>query len=131
MILTELTTTLMESSTLDVNRPISGLGNKYLTSSQSWNQTMMFYQSKYRISNPFHRLNDESRRFSLPFPYISNSLPRTNVHINQMNIPKIVCTRSSPNDGSNYIGIESLGHSGNGQPIFKNISRKESKQFTV
>lgn len=109
---------------------VSGLGNTYLTPPQSWNQTMMLNQSKYRIPKPFPRLYDDSRRFSLPFPHTSDSIPpKTNVHINQINVPKIVYTSSTPSDGSKYIGIESLDHNDN--PFLKNISRKVSKKFTV
>lgn len=104
---------------------VSGLGNTYLTPPQSWNKAMMLNQFKYRIPKPFPRLNDDSRRFSLPFPHTRDSIPRTNVHINQMNIS------STPNDGTKYIGFESLDHSKNGQPILKNFSRNESKKFNV
>lgn len=106
---------------------VSGLGNTYLTSPQPWKQTMMLYQSRYRIPKPFARLNDDNRRFSLPFPHSSDSIPisRTNVHIEN---PQIVYT---PNDGSKYIGFESLDDIENEQPKLKNIFRKELTKFTV
>lgn len=111
---------------------VSGLGNTYWTSSQPWTQTMMLYQSRYRVPKPFARLHDDNRRFSLPLlvPHSSDSIPisRTNVHIEN---PQIVCTSSTPNDGSKYIGFESLNDSENEQPIFKNIFRKELTKFTV
>lgn len=111
---------------------VSGLEKTiYSTPPQSWNQIMRLNQSKYRMPKPFPRLNDDSRRFSLPSPHTSDSIPRTNIHINQMNMPKIGYTSTTPNDGCKYIGIESLNHNENGQPLLKDISRKGSKKFIV